>query len=504
VSGADLDQTRWSSPQGNVTGLGIVASYTVRFWTLVIGLGVMTGLAAAGLIALLRLVERLSYGLQRPTLLAAAEAAPGWRRIAALLAAAVIVILGLRLLRRSAGGTSSTGATSTDASTGASSTGATEVTEAIWLRSGQLDFFRSIARGVLSIVTVGMGVSLGREGAPQLVGAALASRVSEWAALPVWQRRLLVASGAGAGFAAVYNVPLGGALFALEVMLGTLALPLVLPALLMSLSATATAWIFLGTKPLYHVAADHFRPSELVFAILMGPIIGLVGTGWTRLIAWANRIRPQRIGRWFAPVLAFGALGLLSLQYPQLLGNGRGIVQLGITGNIGLGLLVMLLLLKPLVTAACVGSGSPGGLFTPTFAVGVLLAGAGAALWGHVWHGAVPGSYALIGGAAFLAAAMQAPLAGTVLVLEMTNHFQSLVVPTLLAVIEATVLSRRLGASSIYSARLRTGGVLDTSPTAEAASAAAIDALDGAGSLDFGPDAHGPDETGPASGPAGV
>lgn len=442
-----------------MTGLGIVASYSARFWTLVIGLGVITGLAAAGLMALLRLVERVSYGVHRSTLLAAVEAAPGWRRIVVLMLAAALVIVGLRVIGRS-------------------SAGATEVTEAIWLHSAKLDFFRSVARGVLSIVTVAMGVSLGREGAPQVVGAAFGSRVSEWAALPVWQRRLLVASGAGAGFAAVYDVPLGGALFALEVMLGTLALPLVLPALLMSLSATATAWIFLGTKPLYHVAADRFHPAELVFAILMGPIIGLVGTGWTRLIAWAARRRPERAGRWFAPAVAFGALGLLSLQYPQLLGNGRGIVQLGITGNLGLGLLVMLLLLKPLVTAACIASGSPGGLFTPTFAVGVLLGGVGGAIWAHVWPGGVPGSYALIGGGAFLAAAMQAPLAGTVLVLELTNHFQSLVLPTLVAVIEATVLSRKLSAASIYSARLRAGGVLKSSPPADAASAATIGALD--------------------------
>lgn len=442
-----------------MTGLGIVASYSLRFWTLVIGLGVIAGLAAAGLIGLLRLVERLSYGVHRSSLLAAVEAAPGWRRVAVLLIAALIVIVGLRVLGRS-------------------SSGATEVTEAIWLRSGRLDFVQSIARGVLSIVTVGMGVSLGREGAPQLAGAAIASRAAEWAAVPVWQRRLLVASGAGAGFAAVYNVPLGGALFALEVMLGTVALPLVLPALLMSLTATAMAWIFLGSKPLYHVSGGGFRASELVFAILMGPIIGLVGTGWTRLIAAANRGRPQGRGQWFAPVLAFGALGLLSLQYPQLLGNGRGIVQLGIAGNIGLGLLAMLLLLKPLVTAACIASGSPGGLFTPTFAVGVLLSGVAAALWAHVWSGGVPGSYALIGGGAFLAAAMQAPLAGTVLVLELTNHFASLMVPTLIAVVEATVLSRKLGAASIYSARLRTGAVLESSPSANAASVATIYALD--------------------------
>ncbi len=214
------------------------------------------------------------------------------------------------------------------------------------------------------------------------------------------------------------------------------------------------AWIFLGDHALYAVANDHFRASQLVFAVLIGPIIGLVATGWTRLIAAANSHRPKAAGRWLAPLGIFSALGLLSLQYPQLLGNGRGIVQLGIVGNISLGLLVVLLLLKPLVTAACIASGSPGGLFTPTFAVGVLLAGVCGALWGHVWHGSVPGTYALIGGGAFLAAAMQGPLSGVVLVLELTRHFDALMVPTLVAVIEATVISRRLGASSIYSARL--------------------------------------------------
>jgi len=384
-----------------VTGLGIVASYSVRFWTLVIGIGVFAGLAASALVELLRLVERLTYGVHRGSLLAAVEAAPSWRRVAGLLVAAVIVTLGLRVLGRA-------------------STGGTEVSEAIWLRAGRLAFIPSIARGLLSIVTVGMGVSLGREAAPQLAGAAFASRVSVWANLPVWQRRLLVASGAGAGFAAVYNVPLGGALFALEVLLG----------------------------------AVHLRASQLVFAVLMGPIIGVVATGWTRLITAANRLRPRSVGRWFAPLLVFGALGLLSLQYPQLLGNGRGIVQLALVGNLGIGLLLILLVLKPLVTAACVGSGSPGGLFTPTFALGVLLAGVGGTLWGHIWHGSLPGAYALIGGGAFLAAAMQGPLAGTVLVLELTPHFEAIMVPTLLAVVEATIVSRRLGAASIYSARV--------------------------------------------------
>jgi H+/Cl- antiporter ClcA len=149
------------------------------------------------------------------------------------------------------------------------------------------------------------------------------------------------------------------------------------------------------------------------------------------------------------------ALAALSLKYPQLLGNGKGIVQLGAVGGLSLGLMAVLFVLKPLVTAACLGSGAPGGLFTPTLTIGVLLAGILGTAWGHVWSGASLGSYAVIGGGAFLAASMQGPLSGVVLVLELTRNFDTLMAPTLLAVTEATVIARRLGAPSIYSARLR-------------------------------------------------
>jgi CIC family chloride channel protein len=427
--------SRWASPQPNVTGRGVIAAYTARFWAMVAAVGVFAGACGGALILLLREVEHLTYGGHGHTLLQTVRASPGWRHLAALVGAAVIVVVGLRLLGRLP-------------------TGGTEVSEAIWRRDGRLAFVPSLARGLLSIVTVGMGVSLGREAAPQLFGAAGASRMTEWVDLPVWQRRLLVASGAGAGFAAVYNVPLGGALLAVEVMLGSLSLPLVLPALLCSAAATAVAWTMLGTGPTYHVSTYGFHASQLGYAIVLGPVAGLVAVGWTRLIGAANRARPHGSGRWVAPFVAFGLLGALSLRYPQLLGNGRDIAQLAIVGHLSIGLLVVLLVLKPLVTAGCVASGSPGGLFTPTFAVGSLLAGVAAAIWVHIWPGGPAGSLALIGGGAFLAAAMQGPLAGTVLVLELTRNFDALMVPTLLAVVEATVVSRRLGAASIYSVRV--------------------------------------------------
>jgi CIC family chloride channel protein len=430
--------SRWFSHQPNVPGRGIVASYSARFWALVVVLGLAAGAAGSLLMALLHAVEHASWAYHSGTFLGAAKAAPAWRHLVILIGAAIIVGVGTLLLQR------------------LPASGGGEITEAIWLRGARLPFLPSVGRGVLSIVAVGMGVSLGREGAPQLAGAATASRLADWASLPAWQRRLLVASGAGAGMAAVYNVPLGGALFALEVLLGTLALPLVLPAVTTSVIATAVAWITLGTKPTYHVPGYGVAGSHIVWALLMGPVAGFAAVAWVRTIARVNALRPRgAAGRLAAPLVIFAALGAISIPYPHLLGNGLDIVQLAAVGGLSLGLLAILLALKPLATAACLGSGSPGGLFTPTLTIGVLLAGVTGTVWTHIWPGAPSGSYALIGGGAFLAAAMQGPLSGVVLVLELTRSTDALMVPTLLAIAEATVIARRLGAPSIYSARLR-------------------------------------------------
>jgi H+/Cl- antiporter ClcA len=348
----------------------------------------------------------------------------------------------------------------------------------------------SVARAVVSIVTVALGVSLGREGAPQLVGAASASWLSDWGGLPTWQRRLLVASGAGAGFAAVYNVPLGGSLFALEVLLGTLALPLVLPALATSVIATCVAWITLGTGPTYRLPAYAVHPQQLAWAALAGPIIGVVAIVWVRIIAWAGSHRPTGRGRYIAPFVVFTILGLVSVEYPELLGNGKGVVQLAALGSVSFGLLWVLFVLKPLATAACLWTGSPGGLFTPTLTVGALLAGILGYGWLHLFPGARTGSYAIIGGGAFLAASMQGPLSGVVLVLELTRNFDSLMAPTLLAVVEATVIARRLGAPSIYSARLRPD---PDELTARSPGAAAVNTLERVGSLPADADPPGTD-----------
>jgi CIC family chloride channel protein len=428
--------SRHFSHQPNVPGKGIIASYGSRFWGSVVTIGVATGFGAALLTLLLNAVMHTSWSYQFGSFLAAVTRAGAGRHVIVLLAAGVVAGIGGLLIRRVRG------------------SGAGEISDGLWLRGGRLSFWRSQARGVLSIVIVGMGASLGREMAPQLTGAAVASGLSEWAKLPPWQRQLLVACGAGAGMAAIYNVPLGGALFAVEVLLGTLTLPVVLPALATSAIATAVAWIVVPTRATYLVPTYGVTASQIVWAAIIGPIAGVLAICWVRIIARVNGLKPRRWGRVVAPVVIFTAIGVVSIAYPQLLGNGKDTVQLALTDRLGVVLLAVLLVLKPLATAACLGSGAPGGLFTPTLTLGVLFGGLLGHGWLAVWPGGAPGGYALIGAAAVLAASMQGPLTAVVLVLELTRHADSLMVPMLLAVAEATIVARVLGAPSIYSARL--------------------------------------------------
>jgi H+/Cl- antiporter ClcA len=299
-----------------------------------------------------------------------------------------------------------------------------------------------------------MGASLGREGAPKQAGAVIANALSDRVKLSDEQRRLLVACGAGAGMAAAYGVPLGGALFALEVLRGVLALRLILPALLASAVATAVSWTMLPNAPTYSIPAYPPSASVVCWALAAGPIIGGVSVGYIRLVAWADANKPQGWRRFVLPSIAMLLLGALSIVFPQLLGNGKELAQLAFADQVAPLLMVALLVLRPLVTILCLGSGVPGGLFTPSLALGALLGGVLGIAWSWVWPGVPPGLFAVLGAAAVLAATTHGPISSVVLIMELTARDRSFMLPLLIVVVVATVVARTLDPRSIYDARL--------------------------------------------------
>ena len=432
-----LPSGRGATEQPNATGDGD-AALTPRFWLMVVATGVAAGLFGDLMMLILFSIQHVAFGYHTGSLEAAVERASDIRRLVVLLCAGVFGGVAWFLLRHYTSGEKS------------------ELDDVVWGDDARLSFRRSLGTSVISEVVIGMGASIGRENAPKLMGGASASVLAGWARLTPAQRRLLMACGGGAGLAAVYNVPLGGALFTAEIMLGTISVPVVLPALACSWIATATAWLYLPDRATYADVPDYrFTMALLVWALLAGPLIGLVASGYIRLIGWVSHHQASGKVAMVAPVIAFGALGLIGFAYPQLFGNGKDMAHDAFLGADGLTLLLALFALKPLVTALCLGSGASGGLFTPTLSTGAVLGGAAGIAWSLAWPGSPAGAYALVGAAAMLGAAMQAPLAGLVLILELTHGGFAIAIPMIAATVTATAVARYIDGYSIYTARLR-------------------------------------------------
>jgi len=193
----------------------------------------------------------------------------------------------------------------------------------------------------------------------------------------------------------------------------------------------------------------------VVFSLVLGPLTGVFASGYIRVIGWVTHY--QLTGRWsiVAQIVTMGLLGVLGFGFPQLFGNGKDMAADAFTGAGTFALLLALALLKPIATAACLFSGASGGLFTPTLSTGAVLGAAAGIAWSAAWPGSPVGAYALVIAAAMTGAAMQAPLTGLVLMVELTGGGYTLLIPMIAATVTATVVARQIDGYSIYTARLR-------------------------------------------------
>ncbi len=410
------------------------APLNAEFWILLAVVGLSAGIAGGLLMRLLHFVESASFPFAGEFLEEVRQTS-GERRVVVLFLAGLLAGGAGLIAARFKGETSLNGA--------------------VWRRSGRMPIAKSSIKALYSIVVVGMGAAVGRENALKQAGAVLANVACTWRNQPDEQRRLLVACGAGAGMAAAYNVPLGGALFTLEILLGSFSLRAALPAFAASMLATWTSWLLLPDGPTYAFTASTASFSLIAWAFLAGPLCGLAAVPYIRLLAWAKSHEPE--GRWrlVLPVVSLSLLGLVAVKIPAMLGNGKDVVQLSLSNASATSLLLILFVARPLATAAILRSGVPGGVFTPTLCLGSvagLLLGRG---WAALLpHSAAPGqlpSFALIGAGAVLAAATKGPVSSLVFVLELTRTADATMVPLLIAVVTATLICGFFEQRSIYS-----------------------------------------------------
>lgn len=330
----------------------------------VVLVGLLAGVAGAATTLLLHYVEHLTYHYSFGTLLDGVTGASPVRRMLGPMIGGAVAGLGWWLLRRRARIPSLTAAI----------TGHQPIPRlAMSLDAG------------LQVLLVGSGASLGREGAPRQFAAALGDLgTSRWALTPA-DREILLGCAAGAGLAAVYSVPAGGALFALQIVLRTWRLRAVGTALVTSALATAVA------APVTHLATPLAWPAPdlsyalTAFAIVLAPIAVAVGRGFNRLMDYA---RSHTVGDSWLLIPAIAAAGLLvgvcSRYWPELPGNGKSVLTISVNSSLTLASALALVVLKPLLTAVFLRAGAVGGMLTPALATGAAM-GSVVALCLNTW-----------------------------------------------------------------------------------------------------------------------
>jgi chloride channel protein, CIC family len=338
--------------------------------------------------------------------------------------------------------------------------------ESVLLHGGRVPPWPVIVNGVASVVTVGAGGSLGREGPMIRLGAMASTWMASRLHVPPHRVKILLGCGAAAGLAAAYNVPIGGALFAMEVILGNFALEILGPIVAASVISTFLARSISGDVQRFEALGYQLTSG---WEILTYAGLGLVGA--LASVAFVLGIRGARRGfdnlplvpAWLKPLLGMAMLGGLAVFAPQILDGGAETMQAAIDGQLAFSVLVTLAAAKLLATALTAGSGGAGGLFTPSLFFGGLVGGA----YGYVVHGLWPevtspyGAYAVVGMAAMAAGTSHAPISAILILFELTGNYE-LILPLMVAAIISGVVSRRLHRHSMYTESLERKGI-DTS-----------------------------------------
>jgi CIC family chloride channel protein len=329
----------------------------------------------------------------------------------------------------------------------------TDFMEAITIGDGEIRSRPTLVKILSSVFTIASGGSIGREGAMVQLAAMLASLVGRTARLPRARLRLIVACGAASGIASAYNAPIGGALFVAEIVLGSIAMATFGPLIVASAMATVVSRILMGGAALYFVPTFQLVSQlELLSYLALGIAAGAAAPLFLSLLDASTAL----FARWPAPSwlkLAAGGLivGLVSIQHPFVWGNGYGALSMILEADWVWRALLFLLVWKLVATAATVGSGAVGGVFTPTLLVG----GALGSLFGSGVHTlfpnatSAPHSYAVVGMGAFLAATTHAPLMAILIVFDMTlNH--EIILPLMLACVSGYTVSFAIRHQSMY------------------------------------------------------
>jgi chloride channel protein, CIC family len=370
---------------------------------------------------------------------------PSWKLVVVPtvggLAAGLIIYFGLRLI---------------------GNPGLSNLLEVIVAGDGRMPVRAALVSAASSVVSISSGASIGREGLIMQVAAALSSKIGQLAKWPPYRLRLLLGCGAAAGLAAGCNAPVAGAVFAAQLVLGNFSMNLFAPLVFSSVVAaiiarnplTPHAWV--SVPPF-----DFTSLSQLIWFLCLGIASGVCGAAFLKLLRKSDeKTRNLAIPLYVRITVAAAAVGGMAILYPEVLGNGHEAANEILSTELPLQFLLGLFAAKFVATVLTVGSGTVGGVFTPTLFLGAALGSVFASCLHRVGLGEhLPqGAFALVGMGGMLAATTHSPLLAMIMIFELSLNY-SVMPPLMLACVVATLVSRSLHPESVYTEPLRRKGL---------------------------------------------
>ncbi|HZR05035.1 MAG TPA: chloride channel protein [Candidatus Udaeobacter sp.] len=351
--------------------------------------------------------------------------------------------------------------------------GVPEVMDAIYYNKSIIRPVVAVIKSLASALSIGSGGSVGREGPIIQIGSAFGSTVGQWLRIPAWQRTTLIAAGAGAGIAATFNTPIGGILFAAELLLHEVSVWTLVPVAIATASASYVGRFFFGPNPAFAIPElriSYFHlthPLVLIAYVGLGLMIGLVSVVYIRSIYAFEDFFDEKIRnpylRHTSGMLLLGIMMYVLLRQTgayQIEGVGYATIQDVLSGTLkSFWLLLLLFALKLFATSLTLGSGASGGVFSPALFLGATLGGAYGIFLQHIFPGISisPAAFAVVGMAGIVGGTTGAAITAIVMIFEMTLDY-GVIVPMTTTVAIAYGVRKMISNESIYTLKLTRRG----------------------------------------------
>lgn len=336
--------------------------------------------------------------------------------------------------------------------------GMPETIEAILTRRSRVEPSTTVLKPVSAAVSIGTGGPFGAEGPIIMTGGALGSLIAQGLRVSADERKALLVSGAAAGMSATFNAPMASVLLAVELLLFEWRPRSLLPVATAAVVAAGARVPLLGGEPLFglNTGGWHLGVGIEALCVITGIVGGLLAIVVTSLVYASEDafIRLRRIPWPWWPAIGGLIIGVGGLVEPRALGVGYDVIGDLLSGHAALGFVVGILVVKSLIWALSLGSGTSGGVLAPVFIIGAALG----ALEGHLLPDAGAGFWALAGLAAVVGGVMRCPLTGVVFSLELTHAWPALV-PLLIASFAAYGTSALLLRRSVLTEKIARRGL---------------------------------------------